>query len=113
MQRLIVLSIILLQCFTSFADEGMWLPIWLQSRDIEKMQKMGLQVPFDELYSQSKPSLKDAVVALDNGSCTAELVSADGLLLTNHHCGMDEIQAHSSLEHDYLKNGFWAKDKSD
>jgi hypothetical protein len=113
MQRLIFCFIILFQSFAAFADEGMWLPIWLQSRDIEKMQKMGLEVPFDELYNQSKPSLKDAVVALDNGSCTAELVSADGLLLTNHHCGMDEIQAHSSLEHDYLKNGFWAKDKSE
>lgn len=113
MQRLSLLLIILMQCFVAMADEGMWLPIWLQSRDIEKMQKLGLEVPFDQLYNSNAPSLKDAVVALDNGSCTGELVSADGLLLTNHHCGMDNIQAHSSIENDYIKNGFWAKDKSE
>ena len=62
-----------------------------------------------DIYSINNSSLKDAIAALDRGSCTAELISGNGLLLTNHHCGYDEIQAHSSVEHDYLQDGFWAK----
>ena len=93
----------------SQADEGMWLLSLLAKYNIAEMQKMGLQLSAEDIYSINKTSLKDAIVSLDYGSCTAELVSAQGLLFTNHHCGYDEIQSHSSLEHDYLKYGFWAK----
>ena len=91
------------------ADEGMWLPSLIGKLNIDKMHSMGLKLSAEQIYSINNSSLKDAVVALDRGSCTAEIVSADGLLLTNHHCGFDDIQKHSSVEHDYLKDGFWAK----
>jgi len=90
------------------ADEGMWLPSLVGKLNIQKMNSIGCKLTADQIYSINHSSLKDAVVALDRGSCTAELVSADGLLLTNHHCGFGEIQAHSSVDHDYLKDGFWA-----
>ena len=90
------------------ADEGMWLPSLVQKLNIEEMQKMGLELSADDIYNINGTSLKDAVGALDYGSCTAELISGKGLLLTNHHCGFGEIQSHSTVEHDYLQNGFWA-----
>jgi hypothetical protein len=90
------------------ADEGMWLLSLIGQVNMDEMTEMGLQLTAEQIYSVNQASLKDAVGALDGGSCTAELVSPDGLLLTNHHCGYGEIQNHSSLEHDYLKNGFWA-----
>jgi len=95
--------------FSVKADEGMWLPSLIQKLNINQMQKEGCELSADDIYSINHSSLKDAVVALDHGSCTAEMISEKGLLLTNHHCGFGEIQAHSSVEHDYLKNGFWAK----
>ncbi len=91
-----------------YADEGMWLLSLIGQVNMDEMSEMGLQLTAEQIYSVNHASLKDAVGALDQGSCTAELISADGLLLTNHHCGYDEIQYHSSVEHDYLKNGFWA-----
>ncbi len=90
------------------ADEGMWLPSLVGKLNVDRMHAMGLKLSAEQIYSINSSSLKDAVVALDRGSCTAEVVSADGLLLTNHHCGFGEIQKHSSVEHDYLKDGFWA-----
>src|SRR5690554_5637952 len=90
------------------ADEGMWLPSLVQKLNIAEMQQMGFQLNAENIYSINNASLKDAIVALDRGSCTAELVSPDGLLLTNHHCGYGEIQTHSSTDHDYLQDGFWA-----
>ncbi len=90
------------------ADEGLWLLSLIGQVNMDEMTEMGLQLTAEQIYSINQASLKDAVGALDGGSCTAELVSPDGLLLTNHHCGYGEIQNHSSLEHDYLKNGFWA-----
>ena len=90
------------------ADEGMWLLSLIGQVNMDEMTELGLQLTSEQIYSVNQASLKDAVGALDRGSCTAELVSPDGLLLTNHHCGYGEIQNHSSLEHDYLKNGFWA-----
>jgi hypothetical protein len=90
------------------ADEGMWLLNLVERVNMEEMKEMGLQLTAEQIYSINQASLKDAVGALDYGSCTAELVSPEGLLLTNHHCAYDEIQYHSSVEHDYLKNGFWA-----
>ena len=90
------------------ADEGMWLPSLIHKLNMDEMQEMGLELSAEEIYSINESSLKDAIVALDRGSCTAEVISKDGLLLTNHHCGYDEIQQHSSVENDYLKDGFWA-----
>ncbi len=89
------------------ADEGMWLPFLIQAK-IGTMTEMGLKLTAEDIYSINSPSIKDAIVALDHGSCTAEVVSANGLLFTNHHCGYGEIQKHSSVEHDYLTDGFWA-----
>jgi hypothetical protein len=77
------------------------------------MKQLGCELSADDIYNINRSSLKDAVVALDRGSCTGELVSSEGLLLTNHHCGFGEIQAHSSVEHDYLRDGFWAKSYKD
>ncbi|PID92284.1 MAG: serine protease, partial [Bacteroidetes bacterium] len=90
------------------ADEGMWLLSLIQKVNIAEMSERGFELTAEDIYSINQASLKDAVGALDYGSCTAELVSAEGLLLTNHHCGYGEIQNHSSVEHDYLKDGFWA-----
>ena len=95
------------------ADEGMWLPSLVGKLNIRKMSSIGCKLTDEQIYSINHSSLKDAVVALDRGSCTAEVVSNDGLLLTNHHCGFDQIQAHSSVEHDYLKDGFWAQKRED
>jgi hypothetical protein len=95
------------------ADEGMWLPALIEKLNISQMKQMGCSISADEIYSINHSSLKDAVVALDHGSCTAELISAEGLLLTNHHCGFDEIQEHSTVDHNYLQNGFWAKTKEE
>ncbi len=98
---------------SAVADEGMWLPSLIYKLNIKQMQQMGFELNADDIYSINHSSLKDAVVALDHGSCTAELVSEDGLLLTNHHCGFGEIQSHSSVEHDYLQNGFWAMSRDE
>lgn len=104
-------------CFVLFgssivkADEGMWLLNLLGKVNYTTMKKMGLKLSAEEIYSVNKSSLKDAIVALDHGSCTGELISSEGLILTNHHCGYSEIQSHSSVEHDYLTDGFWAMTK--
>jgi len=95
------------------ADEGMWLLSLIREVNMDEMTEMGLQLTAEQIYSVNQSSLKDAVGSLDGGSCTAELVSPDGLLLTNHHCGYDEIQFHSTVENDYLKNGFWALTRED
>ena len=103
---LLLLTVILLG--RAVADEGMWLPSLIHKLNVSEMQQMGLELSAEDIYSINNSSLKDAVVALDRGSCTAELISNEGLLLTNHHCGFDEIQTHSSVDHDYLQDGFWA-----
>jgi len=95
------------------ADEGMWLPYLLSDSQIELMHQKGLNIPIESIYSHAQPSLKDAIVSLDDGSCTAEFISSQGLLLTNHHCGYNEIQQHSSIEHNYLEDGFWAQQLKD
>lgn len=95
------------------ADEGMWLLSLLNQVNMDEMKEMGLELTAEQIYSVNNSSLKDAVGALDYGSCTAELVSGDGLLLTNHHCGYGEIQYHSSVESDYLKDGFWAMSREE
>ena len=93
--------------FSAVADKGMWLPSLISSR-IKDMKSKGFKLSAEDIYSINKASLKDAVVLFDGG-CTGEIVSEKGLLLTNHHCGYDAIQALSSVEHDYLTDGFWAK----
>ena len=92
--------------FSAVADKGMWLPSLISSR-IKDMKSKGFKLSAEDIYSVNQASLKDAVVLFDGG-CTGEIVSEKGLLLTNHHCGYDAIQALSSVEHDYLTNGFWA-----
>lgn len=92
--------------FGARADEGMWLPS-LIGRQVEDMKAKGFRLTAEDIYSVNQASLKDAVVLFGRG-CTGELVSPRGLLLTNHHCGYDQIQSHSSLQHDYLTDGFWA-----
>ncbi|MBT3243635.1 MAG: S46 family peptidase [Bacteroidetes bacterium] len=89
------------------ADEGMWLLPLLEKLNIGTMTEMGLELTAEDIYSVNHSSLKDAI-AIFGGGCTSEIVSAQGLLLTNHHCGYGSIQSHSTVEHDYLKDGFWA-----
>jgi hypothetical protein len=109
MRRLIALAmlVVFLAPLSVFAKEGMWLPILLKKYNIEEMQKMGFKLTAEDIYDINKASMKDAVVIF-GGGCTGELISDKGLLITNHHCGYRQIQAHSSLENDYLTNGFWA-----
>lgn len=96
--------------FRSFADEGMWLPLLLQSLNEKEMTSMGFKLSAEDIYSVNKSSMKDAVVLFGRG-CTAEIISENGLILTNHHCGYGQIQSHSSVENDYLTDGFWAMSK--
>src|SRR6185295_10751818 len=95
----------------STAHEGMWLPTLLQAIEGD-MRTEGLLLSAEDLYSIQHSSVKDAIV-LFGGGCTAEVISEQGLILTNHHCGFGAIQEHSSLEHDYLKNGFSAPSLSE
>ncbi len=110
---------LLLACLTiisissvSVAKEGMWIPLLLQQYNASDLENMGLKISVSDIYDVNKSSMKDAVV-LFGGGCTAELISDQGLLLTNHHCGYGQIQSHSSLEHDYLTNGFWAMNQKE
>src|SRR5512133_1415077 len=89
------------------ADEGMWIPLLIEKYNIKLMQEKGFKLSAEDIYSVNKASMKDAVLIF-GGGCTGELISSNGLLITNHHCGYSQIQKHSSLEHDYLTNGFWA-----
>ena len=94
------------------ADEGMWLLPLLEKLNIKKMQEMGCKLTAEDIYSINNSSLKDAIVHF-GGGCTGEIVSDKGLLFTNHHCGYGAIQKLSSVEHDYLKDGYWAKNLSE
>lgn len=91
------------------ADEGMWLPVLLKKLNEADMKKEGLQLSIDEIYNINHSSMKDAIVRLSGGFCTAEMISSEGLMLTNHHCAYESIQANSSIENDYLSQGFWAQ----
>jgi hypothetical protein len=84
---------------------GMWIPSLLQGMNEKEMKNLGMKMSISDIYDVNKSSLKDAVPQF-NGGCTSEVISPKGLLLTNHHCGFDEIQSHSSVEHDYLTDGF-------
>ena len=91
------------------ADEGMWLPYNLSNQSLYEMQQLGCQLTAEQIFNLNQPSVKDAIVQFANG-CTGELISPNGLLLTNHHCGLGYVQALASVEHDYLTDGFWALD---
>jgi len=107
-----LVAIFTLLPFTVKANEGMWFLMFIERLNHRDMQKMGLQLTAEEIYSINNNSLKDAIVQF-NGGCTAEMVSNQGLVLTNHHCGYNVIAELSSPEANYLKNGFWAKNKSE
>ena len=109
-KTVLILGALITFSLTAMADEGMWLPSLISQR-IGDMQAKGFRLTAEDIYSVNQASLKDAVV-LFGGGCTGELVSDEGLLLTNHHCGYSYIQRHSSVEHDYLKDGFWAMNRS-
>ena len=112
MKRILLLAAVLFAAIQPLkADEGMWLPSMISQR-IADMQAKGLKLSAEDIYSVNHSSLKDAVV-LFGGGCTGEVVSDEGLLFTNHHCGYSYIQRHSSVEHDYLKDGFWARNRGE
>ena len=94
------------------AEEGMWIPLLLEKYNIDAMQEAGLRLSAEDIYSINQDCLKDAVVIFGRG-CTGEMISGDGLLLTNHHCGYGTIQSHSSVEKDYLTDGFWARSRDE
>ena len=106
MKRTALTLIAILFAIGARADEGMWLPSLISQRIVD-MQEKGCRLSAEDIYSVNEASLKDAVVLFGRG-CTGELISPEGLLLTNHHCGYSQIQKHSSVEHDYLRDGFWA-----
>lgn len=108
---LLILCLFLLQS-AAFAGEGMWLPFLLKALNESEMKSLGMKMSAEDIYSVNKGSLKDAIVHF-GGFCTAEVISDQGLILTNHHCGYDAIQTHSTLEKNYLTDGFWAADKND
>src|SRR6476469_7581810 len=106
----VFLSITLM--FKAAADEGMWLPLLLGQQVYNDMVKKGLKLTKEQLYSINKSSLKDAIIIF-GGGCTGELVSDQGLIFTNHHCGYSAIAGASTVENNYLRDGFYAKNKSE
>ncbi len=110
----LLLGAVLLFSYTAKADEGMWLLSLLKKQNIQEMQKMGCKLSAEDIYDINNACLKDAIVGLAKEGqpfrhfCTGEIISQKGLVLTNHHCGFSAIQSHSTTEHDYLKDGFWA-----
>ena len=110
-QRLLLVTTLLLSVMMAKADEGMWLPYSLNGQNLAEMQALGCKLTPEQIFSFNQPSIKDAIVQF-GGGCTGEIISSEGLLLTNHHCGLSYVQKHSSVEHDYLTDGFWANDKS-
>ena len=114
MKRLLyfLTGFIMLLSINTKADEGMWIPLLVDRLNYVDMQEMGLNLTAEEIYSINNSSLKDAIVIF-GGGCTGEIISPDGLLITNHHCGYGVIQSHSTIEHDYLSDGFWAMSREE
>ena len=113
MKKILILTLLLISLvLKSFADEGMWLPLLLGQQVYSEMVKRGLKLTKEQLYSINKSSVKDGVVIF-NGYCTGGVVSNEGLIFTNHHCGYEAIAAASSVEHNYLRDGFYAKSKQE
>lgn len=102
------IAVFLLARTVAQADEGMWLPLLLSKLNEKQMKSLGMKISAKDIYSINSGSLKDAIVSF-GGFCTGEIISSKGLVLTNHHCGFDAVQNHSSLEHNYIRDGFWAK----
>src|SRR3954463_15414958 len=102
-----IIFVFTLISFFAKADEGMWMPQLIEALNIKDMKKNGFKLTAQQIYSINKASMKDAV-AIFGGGCTAEVISTQGLILTNHHCGYGSIAALSTVEKDYLKNGFFA-----
>jgi len=107
---LLSLAVLFITRIAVFAGEGMWLPLLLSMLNEAEMKSMGMKMSAEDIYSVNNGSLKDAIVQF-NGGCTAEIISGSGLILTNHHCGYRQIQAHSSMDHNYLEDGFWAMNR--
>lgn len=105
MNKIYALVLTVLISVHAKADEGMWMLPLLEKLNIEQMKKMGFELDAKDVYNPDSASIKDAIVIFGRG-CTGELISDEGLILTNHHCGYGSIQELSSIEHDYLKNGF-------
>lgn len=105
------LTLTLISIF-SVANEGMWLPLLLEKLNEREMKSLGMKISARDIYNINSGSLKDAIVSL-GGFCTGEIISNKGLVLTNHHCGFDAVQNHSTLEHNYIRDGFWAKNNSE
>ena len=112
MKKITTLALVCFIALRTLANEGMWLPQLLQTLNEKEMKKMGMKLKASDIYNINKSSLKDAIVSF-GGFCTAEVISEQGLILTNHHCGFDAIQNHSSLEKNYIRNGFWAMQKGE
>lgn len=118
MKRIFIIVFALLSTSITRADEGMWL-LSMLGKNIATMQEMGCKLSAEDIYSINKACLKDAIVGLGRDGrpfshfCSGEIISGEGLVLTNHHCGFPYIQAHSTVEHDYLANGFWAYSKKE
>jgi hypothetical protein len=112
MKKLLIFLTILLSMFKCLADEGMWIPSLIGQQKLDEMRKKGLKLTPEDIYSINQASLKDAIVMFGRG-CTGAIVSDEGLLLTNHHCGFGSIQRQSSIEHDYLTDGFWAMSREE
>ena len=110
MKKLFITAILTSSLLAAHADEGMWMLTDLKQQNEVAMQELGLLIPIEEIYNPEGIALKDAVVHF-GGGCTGEVISAEGLVLTNHHCGYGSIQQHSSVEHDYLTDGFWAMNR--
>jgi hypothetical protein len=106
-KRLLLFMLVLPVFLQAYAREGMWIPVLLEKYNIREMKSMGFQLTAEDIYSINQASMKDAVMIF-GGGCTAELISDNGLIITNYHCGYSAIQSHSSIQNDYLTNGFWA-----
>ncbi len=112
MKKLFLSIALIISVLCAKADEGMWLPYNLSGQSLQEMQQLGCKLTAEQIFDLNQPSLKDAIVQF-GGGCTGELISPEGLLLTNHHCGLSYVQKHATVEHDYLTDGFWAYSKAE
>ena len=112
MKRILAIVAALGLSLTAFADEGMWLLPLLQKMNGKALKEAGCKLTPEEIYSINHGSLKDAIIHF-GGGCTGEIISADGLIVTNHHCGYSSIQGLSTDEHNYLMDGYWANERAE
>lgn len=112
LRKIIFFSFFIIISFFSFANDGMWLPLLLEKLNEKEMKSLGMKISAKDIYNINSGSLKDAIVNF-GGFCTGEVISTKGLVLTNHHCGFDAVQNHTTLEHNYIRDGFWAMSNSE